>query len=141
MFQIVTGTVHNTMHYIRSGCVHSTCALRAHGVCTARTWRVHCAHMACAVASTAPRSWALTACSSRDTKARSRPPFLLPSPRPGRDIISRLRPPRRPSQVATSIPCRDLHSAQPSKSGCDLKMGSRPQNGVATPKAIVPLRR
>ena len=40
---------------------------------------------------------------------------LLPlsSPRPGRDIISRSRPPGRLSQVATSIPCRDLPSAPP----------------------------
>ena len=37
----------------------------------------------------------------------------LPSPRPGRDIISRSRPPRQLSQVATSIPRHDLPSAQP----------------------------
>ena len=35
----------------------------------------------------------------------------LPSPRAGRDIISRSRPPGQLSQVATSIPCRDLPSA------------------------------
>ena len=54
----------------------------------------------------------------------------LPSPRPGRDILSRSRPPRRLSQVATSIPCRDLSSAQPNHPGHDLK------NGVATPISI-----
>ena len=52
----------------------------------------------------------------------------LPSPRPGRDIISRSRPPGQLSQVATSIPCRDLLSAQlkPPRSR-PQKMGSRHQ--------------
>ena len=49
---------------------------------------------------------------------RSRPqngvatPFLLPSPKPGRtlcrDINFMSRPPRRPTYVATSTPCRDI---------------------------------
>ena len=70
----------------------------------------------------------------------------LPSPRPGRDIISRSRPPRQLSQVATSVPCRDLPSAQPIQSksrpqkwgrntnfhGAARTM-SRHQSGVATP--------
>ena len=60
----------------------------------------------------------------------SRP--LSPSsiPRPGRDIVPRSRPLGRLSQVATSIPCRDLPSAQPKQSR------SRPQNGVATPTSM-----
>ena len=61
----------------------------------------------------------------------SRDLLPLPSPRPGRDITSRSRPPGRPSQVATSTPCRDLPSAQPKQPR------SRPQkNGVATPISI-----
>ena len=49
--------------------------------------------------------------------SRSRPqngvatPFLLPSPKPGRDTETRSRPPWRPTYVATSISCRDLVSA------------------------------
>ena len=70
----------------------------------------------------------------------------LPSLRPGRDITSRSRPPGRPSQVATSTPCRDLPSAQPKqprsrpqKWGRDTNFHkacrtmSRYQTGVATP--------
>ena len=72
--------------------------------------------------------------------------LTLPSPSQGRDITSRSRPPGRPSQVATSTPCRDLPSAQPKqprsrpkKWGRDTnfnragKTMSRHQIGVATP--------
>ena len=83
----------------------------------------------------------------------------LPSPRPGRDIISRSGPPGQLSQVATSIPCRDLPSTQlkPPRSrpqkwghgtnfnrpGRDLKSVSRPasafpiENPLSRPKTLV----
>ena len=50
-------------------------------------------------------------------QSRSRPPngvttpFLLPSPRPGRNTKTRSRPSWRLTYVATSISCRDLVSA------------------------------
>ena len=73
-----------------------------------------------------PRSWALLRARpigrvhvTRTTSAgralsvhRSRHAQAI-YPKPGRDIISRSRPPRQLSQVTTSIPCRDLPSAQP----------------------------
>ena len=52
----------------------------------------------------------------------------LPSPMPGRDIISRSRPPGRLSQVAASIPCRDLPSAQPKQSRSRLQKWGRDTN-------------
>ena len=58
----------------------------------------------------------------------------MPSPKPGRYIISRSRPPGRPSQVATSILCRDFLSAQ------SKKIRLRHQNGVATPISNRPSR-
>ena len=72
-------------------------------------------------AHTAPKSWAQAACSGRDTKARSRPPFPLPSPRPGRDLLDYQARSRRQSHVATSLPPNQ------SKSSRDLKMGLRHQ--------------
>ena len=115
--------------------------------CT-RSSRVHYAHTACAITRTAPRSRAQlaqvarSACASRTHRSQvvgaSRDLLSLSIPKPDRDITSRLRPPGRPSHVATSTPCRYLPSAQPNKSGRDLKRGhdtnfqlarSRPQMG------------
>ena len=86
-------------------------------------------------------------------QSRSRPqngvatPFLLPSPKPGRNTKTRSRPSWKLTYVATSISCRDLVSAQSriSRSRCqnpgldlphcypcrDLKMMSRPQIQLA----------
>ena len=74
----------------------------------------------------------------------------LSIPRPGRDIVPRSRPPEQLSQVATSIPCRDLPSAQlkqprsrPQKWGRDTSFHSagrtmsRHQIGVATPLRLI----
>ena len=92
---------------------------RAHNKLVARMSRAH------------PAQVAGSACAGRVHSAQvvgeCHDLLPLPSPRPGRDITSRSRPPGRPSQVATSIPCRDLPSAQPKQPR------SRPQNGVATP--------
>ena len=128
-----------------------------------RSSRVHCGHTACAVAHTlraqcpyhgrccahnklvAPSACAGNAHSAQ-VVAACRDLSPLPSSRPSRDIISRSRPPRQLSQVATSIPRRDLPSAQPKpprsrpqKWGRDTSFHragrtmSRHQIGVATP--------
>ena len=118
--------------------------------CT-KSGHVHYAHMACAVARITPR-WrecraplpvqvVRTACAGRALRVRmsriapkswAHVATLFPSsiPWPGHDIVPRLRPPGRLSQVATSIPCRDLPSAQQKLSR------SRPENGVATPTSM-----
>ena len=116
---------------------------------------MHCAHTACAVVRTLlaqcpcrgrccthsklvarmlraqPMQVARSACAGRVHSAQvvgaCRDLSPLPIPRPGRDILSRSRPPRQLSQVATLIPCRDLPFAQPNRPGRDLKMGSRHQ--------------
>ena len=101
---------------------------RVHSAHTQKPGRVHAARVV-------PRSWALlraqpigrehvtrSVCAGHGHSAQvvglCRDLLPLPSPRPGRDIISRSRPPRQLSQVTTSIPCRDLPSAQlkPSRS-------------------------
>ena len=99
---------------------------------TACACRAHSVRIVCLVARIAPRSWAQVATSSP-----------LPNPKPGRDIISRSRPPGRPSQVATLIPCRDLLSAHsgPFWSRRQMPHGdrtmSRHQKGVATPIRLI----
>ena len=87
--------------------------------------------------------------------SRSRPqngvvtPFLLPSPKPGRDTETWSRPPWRPTYVPTSISCHDLVSAHSRisrsrhqnlgrnlpqcHSCCDLK------NDVATSNQLSPI--
>ena len=105
---------------------------------SAHTQKPGCAHTARAV----PRSWALlrTQPTGREhvtrTTSSGRAQVALIAPRPwahvatsflihpqaGYDIVPRSRPPGRLSQVATSIPCHDLPSAQPKQSR------SRPQN-------------
>ena len=97
----------SALHQVRS------CARRARNaqvVCTLRSGRVHNAQ----VMGTSCPFW------SRH-QGRVATSFSLAQPQ------ARSGPPRRPSQVAKSIPCRDLPSAQPNKLGHDLKMGSRRQ--------------
>ena len=102
------------------------CTAPGQVVCTARTRHAQliaqcpgCAHV--------PR----TACAGRVHSVQivraSRDFLPSPSPRLGCDIISRSRLTGRLSQVATSIPCRDLPFAQ------QKHIRSRPQNGVSTP--------
>ena len=105
------------------------CTVRTPRTQVARTLRAQCpgrgrccahdrlvARMSCAQ----PAQVALSVRRSRNAQAVF--------PRPGCDIISKLRPPRQLSQVATSIPCRDLPSAQPKPPRSrPQKMGSRHQ--------------
>ena len=96
-----------------------------------RAHNAQVAHMS----SARPAQVARSACAGRSHSAQvvgaSRDLLPLPSPRLGHNNVSRSRPPGRLSQVATSIPCRDLPSAQPKHPR------SRPQkNGLATPISI-----
>ena len=110
-----------------------------------------------------PAQVARSTCAGRTHSAQvvgaSRDLLPLPSPRLGRDIISRSRPPGQLSQVAMSIPCPDLPSAQlkPPRSrpqkldrdtnfnrpGRDLKSMSRPasvfpvEKPLSKPKTLV----
>ena len=111
---LCSGSAHSAQ-VVGASC-HSRYALLSAGCQVA----VHCAHLeiCSSVLVTTPRP-------GRDL-------LPLPIPRPSCDIISKSRPPGRPSQVVTSIPCRDLLSAQ------HRQTRSRPQNGVATPMAVSP---
>ena len=99
-------------------CAHPEPRSRAHCACSA--------HVMGTAARTASMSRSCRAHSQRRSRAQRaqvaahssqvvgacRDLLPLPSPSPSRDIISRSRPPGRLSQVATSIPHRDLPSAQ-----------------------------
>ena len=116
----------------------TACAMPKLRACRAQ--RVQVAHIV-------PRSWLqLPVLVATPRPGRNLIP--LPSPRPGRNFIPKSQPLGQPSQVATSIPCRDLPSSPTktnqvvtSKLGRDLhfpQARSRPQNGVTTPMASDP---
>ena len=129
------------------------CARSAHVVgAVARTasWSRACRARSQCRSHAQPVQVARSACAGRPHNAQvvgaCRDLSPLPSPRLGRDIISRSRPPGQLSHVATSIPCRDLPSTQlkpprsrPQKWGCDTNFHragrtmSRHQIGVVTP--------
>ena len=125
----------SALHQVRS------CALHAHGV-RSHAHNAQIARMSRAQPAQAARSACASSAYSAQVVGASRD--LLPSsiPRPGRDIISKSQPPGRPSQVATSIPCRDLLSSPTktnqvvtSKWGRDLhfqQASSQCQSHVAT---------
>ena len=110
----------SALHQVRS------CALRAHGMhsCAHSLRRSRAQHAQ--VACIAPRSWEQIATSF------PRPsPGQVATPFPGRDLLDDQARSRRQSHVATSLPPNQ------SKSGRDLKMGSRhqvPTGQVATSK-------
>ena len=102
----LNSTQNNALHQVRSR------ALRTHGVRS----RAHNAQVAC-MSRAQPVQVAHSACAGRAPSAQvvgaSRNLLPLPSPRLGRDIISRPQHPGQLNQVATSIPCHDLPFAQP----------------------------
>ena len=105
------------------------CTLRTPRTQVARTLRAQCPcrGRCCAHSKLVTRAASAGRAHAGCALVATRPSSL---PRPGRDIAPRSQPPEQPSQVATSIPCRDLPSAQ-------LKPPrSRPQNGVATPTSM-----
>ena len=97
--------------------------LRAQCPCRGRC----CAHskLVVSMSRAQPAQVACSTCAGRVHSAQvvgaCRDLLPLPSPRPGRDIISRSRPPGRLSQVATSILCCDLLSPYLNRPGRDTK--------------------